>query len=151
MQYYSILVTSCHIKAQWSNHSRDSCFNWPTDVCYSADREQDRRQGSFQVNTVSPRPLAKLEGEWYLDHIRGQRGTSVVAHGFLGITFHPEVSLHLSFQSTFCSPCPPLYIWVHLQRDSALQARWQLYPPPPKTLDIQWQRKHDPKLIIQHL
>lgn len=34
-----------------------------------------------QVNSVSPPPLAELEGERYLDCIK-QRGTTVVTHGF---------------------------------------------------------------------
>lgn len=40
-------VCSCHIKAQWSDHSHDICFNWPAEVCYSADMEHDRKQRSL--------------------------------------------------------------------------------------------------------
>lgn len=57
----------------------------------------------------------------------------MVTHGFFGIAFHPEVSLHLSFQSTFTfSMSASIYLGSFAQccrmgflslRDSVLQAR----------------------------
>lgn len=140
VQHYSNTIltlacaVSCHIKPLWSNLSHHSCFNWPSEVCYIIALIGSRRGNRSahlmllcQINTVSHPPLAKLEREWYLNGMRGQRGTSVVACVFLGISFHPEVYPHFSFQSTFCSPRLPPYTWVHLHsavgRDFSLCCR----------------------------
>lgn len=151
VQHYSNTIltlacaVSCHIKPLWSNLSHHSCFNWPSEVCYIIALIGSRRGNRSahlmllcQINTVSHPPLAKLEREWYLNGMRGQRGTSVVACVFFRDFISPwsvsalQLSVYFLFSTSaslylgsFAQCCRQGFLSL-LQRDSAPQARWQL-------------------------
>lgn len=133
-------VCSCHIKAQWSDHSHDICFNWPAEVCYSADMEHDRKQRSLS-DAPLPGKLGKpsASGKVRARMVSGLCNASRYLCGCLSISpLRPSTKLSVSF---FClkrllfthtslgsfAQCFRLGFLFLLQKDLASQTSWQLH------------------------
>lgn len=125
-------VCSCHIKAQWSDHSHDICSNWPAEVCYSADMEHDRKQRSLS-DALLPGKLGKpsASGKVRARMVSGLCNASRYLCGCLSISPSFFCLKRLLFTHTslgLFAQCFRLGFLFLLQKDLASQTSWQLNP-----------------------